>query len=160
MENGFAMPHHASSSIILAEVKSRDPNHQDDPHSKPHPATLTHHPKVLVSAIMPRLFLPCALSMAIAASVLLAACASKPERNDQDAGYATEDLADFEIPTVTPLQNGSIVVRFKKSGCSTLFSAEGKLLEGGRLCDDVDIRRARKAVLDFIAERENDTTGI
>ena len=66
------------------------------------------------------------------------------------------DVNNFEIPTLTPLENGNIVVRFKKTGCSVLFDRDGKLLEGGRNCDDVDLYRARKAVKAHIAEREAD----
>lgn len=88
----------------------------------------------------------------------LAACTStKPEPPPAPAGSSPADMdpSTFEIPTLTPLENGNIVVRFKKTGCSVLFDHDGKLLEGGRLCDDVNIYRAREAVKAHIAERSS-----
>lgn len=91
---------------------------------------------------------------------LIACSPSEPEpkleSNYRGAGSVDGDLATFEIPTLTPLDNGNIVVRFQKSGCSVLFDRDGKLLEGGKLCDDVHLHRARKAVKAHIAEREAD----
>ena len=90
------------------------------------------------------------------------ACSPKPEPDPEPAPpqLSEEDKINFELPTITPLHNGNIVVRFKKSGCSVLFDREGKLLEGGRHCDDVDLYRARKAVKAYIAERQADKSGI
>ena len=101
---------------------------------------------------MKRLLLACLTPLG------LLACSPKPEPAPQppEPQLSEEDLVNFEIPTVTPLQNGKIVVRFKKSGCSVLFDHEGKLLEGGRHCDDVDLHRARKAAKAYIAERDAD----
>ncbi len=103
---------------------------------------------------MPRLIIIC-LSLC-----LLGACGPGPQEDGgprhQAAAWTAENPADYEIPTLTPLDNGNIVVRFKKSGCSVLFDHDGKLLEGGQMCDDVDLHRARQAVKAHIAERESD----
>ncbi|MDX1680327.1 MAG: hypothetical protein R3242_06320 [Akkermansiaceae bacterium] len=93
---------------------------------------------------------------------LLLACADKPDPAPAygDRYSTAADLANFEFPTVTPLENGSIVVRFKKTGCSFLFSHNGELLEGGRLCTDLDLQRARLAVKDYIVQRDDGIPGL
>jgi len=104
----------------------------------------------MMNRLLPLLALPFAFS----------ACApvptSPPGPAYQGARSAAEEAAHLEVPTLTVLKNGNILVRFEKKGCEVLFDANGQLLSGGRLCDDVDLHRARVAVKAHIAEREAD----
>jgi len=94
------------------------------------------------------------------ATLALAACAptaSTPVEPSLSPAAAAD--ADRPPPELRTKPNGDLEVVFE-SGCVAIFDLNGKLIMGGRACDDIDIARARAAVRAHLAEQNADFSDV
>ena len=94
-----------------------------------------------------------ALGLALATSSCVVGV---PENSNTPPSAATPTRPDnSSSPELRTKPNGDIEVVFE-GGCICLFDQYGKLKEGGRSCDDLDLHRARQAVKAHLAEQHAD----
>lgn len=97
-----------------------------------------------------------AISCSVPAETSSSTSAAATESPSNPSAAAREQGAP---PVLRELAGGVIEVKFE-NGCVVLFDKNGELTSGGRLCDDVDLHRARQAAKAHIAEKNADYSDV
>ena len=99
--------------------------------------------------------------LALGLALVTSSCVVEvPESSTTPSSAAVSTRPDMSPPPeLRTKPNGDIEVVFE-GGCVCLFDQYGKLKEGGRSCDDLDLHRARQAVKAHLAEQSADFSDV